>query len=134
MCASGGVFGLPAPPGEPSGGADGPFPGARCPDSGCGGREAVEGLVVSAEIDPDVLHAEELRQMYELHRDLGRRAMQKAMQVLDQLDPEDIPVNVAVQLLKFGADLERRALLGIEPDAEHDPFDQLAKAMTDAGR
>jgi hypothetical protein len=88
---------------------------------------------MSAEVDQDVEHAEELRQMYELHRDLGRRAMQKAMAVLDQIDPADIPVNVAVQLLKFGADLERRALLGIEPDAEHDPFDALAKAMSSSG-
>jgi hypothetical protein len=75
------------------------------------------------------VEVDELREMYELHRNLGRRAMQKAMQVLDMTEPGDIPVNVAVQLLKFGADLERRALLGIEPDDDHDPFDQLAKAI-----
>jgi hypothetical protein len=80
------------------------------------------------QLDPD--QAEELRQMFVLHRDLGRRAMNKAMAVLDQCDPADIPVAVAVQLLKFGADLERRAMLGIEPDAENDPFDALAKAMS----
>lgn len=77
---------------------------------------------------PDPAHAEALRQMFELHRDVGRRAMVKAMAVLDQIDPGDIPVNVAVQLLKFGADLERRALLGIEPDDEDDPFSKLAGA------
>lgn len=81
------------------------------------------------EVDPH--HAEELREMFELHRDIGRRAMTKAMAVLDQIDPSDIPVNVAVQLLKFGADLERRAMLGIEPDDDADPFDALAQAMTD---
>lgn len=74
-------------------------------------------------------HAEQLRVMFALHRDLGQRAMRLAMTVLDNADPADIPVNVAVQLLKFGADLERRAMLGIEPDADHDPFDALAKAM-----
>jgi hypothetical protein len=82
---------------------------------------------------PEPAEVDELREMFVFHRDLGRKAMQKAMQVLDQTLPEDIPVNVAVQLLKFGADLERRALLGIEPDEEHDPFDQLAKAMSDEG-
>ena len=72
---------------------------------------------------------EQLREMYELHRDLGRRAMTLAMTVLDNADPAEIPVNVAVQLLKFGADLERRALLGIEPDDDADPFKELAKAV-----
>jgi hypothetical protein len=75
-------------------------------------------------------HAEQLREMFALHRDLGQRAMRLAMTVLDQCDPADIPIAVAVQLLKFGADLERRAMLGIEPDSEHDPFDALAKAMS----
>lgn len=80
----------------------------------------------------DVEHAEELRIMFALQRDLGRRAMKLAMDVLDRVDPADIPVAVAVQLLKFGADLERRAMLGIEPDPADDPFDALAKAMSSA--
>lgn len=74
-------------------------------------------------------HAEAVRKMYELHRDLGRKAMTKAMAALDATDPLEIPVNVAVQLLKFGADLERRAVLGIEPDGDDDPFSALAGAL-----
>lgn len=79
----------------------------------------------SAENLPD-----RLREMWEGQRDLGRKAMQLALQALDQADPATIPVNVAVQLLKIGADLERRALLGVEPDAADDPFDALAKEAT----
>jgi hypothetical protein len=37
----------------------------------------------------------------------------------------DIPVATAVALLKFGVELERKALLGVEVDAEDDPFDAL---------
>jgi hypothetical protein len=81
----------------------------------------------------DVDHDEQVRQMYELHRAVGRAAMTKALAVLDALDINDIPVNVAVQLLRFGAELERRAVLGIEPDAgADDPFDALVKAMSEA--
>lgn len=74
-------------------------------------------------------HDEQVRQMYELHRDVGRAAMQKALAVLNAIDVKDIPVNTAVQLLKFGAELERRAVLGIEPDKGDDPFDALSQAM-----
>lgn len=77
----------------------------------------------------DAAHAEAVRKMYELHRDLGQKAMKKAMAALDAIDPLEIPVNVAVQLLKFGADLERRAVLGIEPDGDDDPFGALAGAL-----
>lgn len=79
------------------------------------------------EVDP--AYADALNAMFELHRDIGRRALSKAMAALDQADPADIPVNVAVQLLKLGADLERRALLGIEPDDEDDPFRDLARTL-----
>lgn len=71
-------------------------------------------------------HAEAVKAMYELHVDVGRKALQKALAAIDLMDPKDIPINVAVQLLKFGADLERRALLGIEPEGEDDPFGTLA--------
>jgi hypothetical protein len=68
--------------------------------------------------------------MNELHVELGRKAAELAMQVLESLDVDDIPVATAVSLLKFGVDLERKALLGAEADAEHaDPFDALAKAL-----
>ena len=81
-------------------------------------------LLTEDEVDPD--HAEAVREMYDLHVQVGRKALQKALAAIDLMDPSDIPINVAVQLLKFGADLERRALLGIEPDAETDPFRELA--------
>jgi hypothetical protein len=77
----------------------------------------------------DQAHAEAVNEMFELHRDIGRRALAKAMAVLDQIDAADIPINVAVQLLKFGADLERRAVLGIEPEGEQDPFSALAGVL-----
>ena len=81
------------------------------------------------ELEAEAAHAEELRAMFALHRDVGRRAMTKAMLVLDQIDAAEIPVNVAVQLLKFGAELERRAMLGIEPVEGDDPFDALSKSL-----
>ena len=74
-------------------------------------------------------HAERVRAMFELHRDVGRKALDLAMKALDNIDPADIPVDVAVRLLKFGADLERRAVLGIEPDGDDDPFSALAGAI-----
>lgn len=84
---------------------------------------------VEGEVDPE--HQEQLREMFDLHRQVGRAALQKALEVVNRLDVDDIPVQVAVQLLKFGAELERRALLGIEPDEDDDPFAELVKAMSD---
>lgn len=81
------------------------------------------------ELVDDPAHDEAVREMYELHRDVGRKALQIALDVLDKIDPAEIPVNVAVQLLKFGADLERRAVLGIEPEGDDDPFSALAKSL-----
>jgi hypothetical protein len=87
---------------------------------------------VSADIEEDAeqqAHAEQVRQMYELHRDVGRKALELALDALSNANPADIPIDVAVRLLKFGADLERRAVLGIEPDGEDDPFSKLAGAL-----
>jgi hypothetical protein len=81
-------------------------------------------LLTEPESTPE--HAEAVKAMYELHVDVGRKALQKALAAIDLMDPADIPIQVAVQLLKFGAELERRALLGIEPDADTDPFRELA--------
>lgn len=80
----------------------------------------------------EVEHAQQVQEMFELHRKVGRAAMQKALSVIDALDVDAIPVNVAVQLLRFGAELERRALLGIDPDADaEDPFEALSRAMSE---
>jgi hypothetical protein len=66
-----------------------------------------------------------IAEMNELHVELGRKAAEKAMEVLNNVALADIPVATAVALLKFGVELERKALLGVEVDAESDPFDQL---------
>ena len=60
---------------------------------------------------------------------VGRKALTKAMDVLDNMNVADIPIEVAVRLLKFGADLERKAVLGIEPDGDDDLFSQLAGSL-----
>lgn len=65
--------------------------------------------------------------MNELHVELGRTAAELAMGVLESLNVAEIPVATAVALLKFGVELERKALLGAEHDEEDDPFDALAK-------
>jgi hypothetical protein len=71
-----------------------------------------------------------IEEMNTLHVDLGRKAAELAMQVLETINPVDIPVATAVALLKFGVELERKALLGVEADGDGaDPFDALAKAM-----
>lgn len=85
---------------------------------------------MSDDVDPDELaHAAAVKAMFELHQRVGRKALEKALEALDLMDAGDIPIAVAVQLLKFGADLERRAVLGIEPDGEDDPFSKLAGAL-----
>lgn len=86
-----------------------------------------DGGPVAEEVDQQA-HDEVVRQMHELHRDVGRKALMKAMEALDQMDASTIPIDVAVRLLKFGSDLERKALLGIEPDDDDDPFKSLAGA------
>ena len=71
-----------------------------------------------------------VEEMNELHVELGRKAAELAMQVLEAIDPSEIPVASAVSLLKFGVELERKALLGAEADGqEADPFEALAKAL-----
>lgn len=74
--------------------------------------------------------SESVEAMNELHVSLGRKAAELAMQVLEHLDVSEIPVATAVALLKFGVELERKALLGVESDAAGvDPFEALSKAL-----
>lgn len=75
---------------------------------------------MSDELDP-------IEQMNELHVELGRKAAELAMQVLESLDVSEIPVATAVSLLKFGVELERKALGQSDADGDTDPFDLLLK-------
>lgn len=77
--------------------------------------------------DPD--EDEDLQQMFAAHRAVGKAAMDKALEAINMTPASDIPINVAVQLLKFGADLERKAALGIDPDEDDDPFGAIAGAL-----
>jgi len=70
-----------------------------------------------------------IEKMNELHIKLGRKAAEKAMSVLDHLGVDEIPVATAVSLLKFGVDLERKALGQADDGDAADPFDLLTKAM-----
>ena len=72
-----------------------------------------------------------VEEMNELHVELGKRAAELAMDVLESVDPDNIPVATAVSLLKFGVELERKALLGAEHDEDGDPFEGLLTAMGD---
>lgn len=68
--------------------------------------------------------------MNEVHAELARKAADLAMNVLESVELKDIPVASAVALLRFGVDLERKALLGSEDsDGDVDPFEGLAKAL-----
>lgn len=76
------------------------------------------------------MSADPVEEMYEIHIALGRKAAELAMEVLESVSVDDIPVATAVALLKFGVDLERKSLIGAEADDDgSDVFDQLAKAM-----
>jgi len=76
--------------------------------------------------------ADDVEVMNALHVDLGRKAAGLAMDVLSSLDVADIPVATAVSLLKFGVELERKALIGVEGDAAaSDPFAALAAALVE---
>lgn len=74
--------------------------------------------------------SDQIEDMNQAHCDLGRKAAELALDVLEGIDPSEIPVPSAVSLLKFGVELERKALLGSEEDEDGaDPFDALAKAL-----
>lgn len=70
-----------------------------------------------------------VEEMNTSHVELGQKAAELAMQVLESMSVNDIPVATAVSLLKFGVDLQRKALLGAEAEDDTDAFDALAKAL-----
>lgn len=85
---------------------------------------------MSGDKDQKVLDA--IDEMNELHVELGRKAAELALSVLENVDPDEISVAAAVSLLRFGVELERKALLGGSEDGDgddSDPFEDLAKQL-----
>lgn len=93
-----------------------------------------DGQVVDADGNP-VVSDDEIVAMNRVHAKLGQEVAEAAQQALVALGFEVLPATSLVQLLKFGVDLQRKALLGIEPDdkGEADPFAELAKSLTQMG-
>jgi len=89
----------------------------------------IDDLEVGEGVGVAVQAVQAVQAMNELHVELARKAARLAMSVLEGIDVNEIPVASAVALLKFGVDLERKALLGTEDDVEADPFAALADAM-----
>jgi hypothetical protein len=80
---------------------------------------------------------ENIREMYDLHRRVGKVAITKALQALQQLPPDRVPAGAACRLLEIGTRIERQTLsttpedfMGIsdEPDVE-DAFAALAREL-----
>lgn len=73
---------------------------------------------------------DQVEEMNDLHVELGRKAAQLAINVLDTIDLMDMPLPSVVALLRFGVELERKALLGSEQEEDDvDPFEALSKAL-----
>lgn len=72
--------------------------------------------------------------MRSLHIDIGQRAAELALRVLENTDPDKIPIPAAVSLLKFGVELERKSVLG-KADEDEGPdlfsalFGELGEAL-----
>lgn len=72
--------------------------------------------------------------MNALHVEIGKTAAELALKVLESANVADIPIPAAVSLLKFGVDLQRKALLGAEDAGDApDPFADLAKTLVNTG-
>lgn len=90
--------------------------------------ESSDPVAVPAAAVPDAVE-----EMNALHIQIGRKAAQLALEVLEEADLSDAPFASVVALLKFGVELERKAVLGSEDDADDggvDPFEKLAKTLT----
>jgi hypothetical protein len=84
---------------------------------------------------------EALRIMHETHRKAGRLAVVKAVQALNNIEPETLNPAQIVRMLELGAKLERSTLIvsveelqGFEPmdDDEDDPWDIIARELDPA--
>lgn len=81
---------------------------------------------------------EAIRSMHATHRKAGRAAILKAMQALNAIDAERMPIGAAARLLELGAKLERSTLIvsveelqGIEPEDtdDDDPWERIAREL-----
>lgn len=89
----------------------------------------------------DAERLEAIRSMHALHRRAGRSAILKALQALNQIDPEHMPVAAVARLLDLGAKLERSTLVvsveelqGVEVYEEtDDPWERIAAELDPHG-
>src|SRR5215467_6689384 len=80
---------------------------------------------------------EAIRQMHGLHREAGRKAINKAMLALDLLDPQAMHPSLIARLIEIGARLERSTLIvsveelqGIDTVEEtDDPWERIAREL-----
>ena len=73
---------------------------------------------------------EAIRSMHAMHRRAGRAAIVKAVQALNLVNPEHMPIGAIARLLALGAKLERDTLIvsveelqGLEPESDEDSID-----------
>jgi hypothetical protein len=81
---------------------------------------------------------EAIRQMHGVHRDAGRKALEKALQALSHLDPQGMHPTTIARLMELGAKLERQTLIvsveelqGIDNQEEEidDPWERIAREL-----
>jgi len=84
----------------------------------------------------DARRLESIRVMHTRHQQAGRVAMNKALQALADVRPEDIPPYAAARLLELGARLERDTLIvsveelqGVTPAPAEDPWEAVAREL-----
>ncbi len=76
----------------------------------------------------DTQRLESLRKLTETHMELGEMAVQKAMEALTAMQPEDISDTAAVRLLEFGVKMQR-SLVGDDETESDDPWERIADAL-----
>jgi hypothetical protein len=81
---------------------------------------------------------EAIRDMHAVHRSAGRAAVEKAVQALQFIAPDEMPATAVARLLELGARLERSTLIvsveelqGIEvqEDEIEDPWERIAAEL-----
>jgi hypothetical protein len=84
----------------------------------------------------DARRLEALRGMHDLHQRAGRAVLNKALQALANVAPEDIPPYAAARMLELGARLERDTLVtsveelqGVPPAQLEDPWEAVAREL-----